>query len=129
MVNIGIIFNSIEENSLSYTKAYLGIRILFFLDNPKIGGIFNAGTGVVRTWNDLAKSVFKAMDRKISIEYIDMPPSIRDQFQYRTCAKIDKIRKAGYSQPITSLEEATTDYIQNYLIFNKRLGESKVSFG
>ena len=102
---------------------------LFFLDNPKIGGIFNAGTGVVRTWNDLATAVFKAMDRKISIEYINMPPSIRDQFQYRTCAKIDKIRKAGYSQPITSLEEATTDYIQNYLIFNKRLGESKVSFG
>ena len=84
---------------------------------------------MVRTWNDLATAVFKAMDRKNSIEYIDMPPSIRDQFQYRTCAKIDKIRKAGYSQPITSLEEATTDYIQNYLIFNKRLGESKVSFG
>ena len=69
------------------------------------------------------------MDRNIAIEYVDMPPSIRDQFQYRTCAKIDKIGDAGYSQPITFLEEATTDYIQNYLLFNKRLGESKVSFG
>ena len=102
---------------------------LFFLDNPKIGGIFNTGTGVARTWNDLAAIVFKAMDRNIAIEYVDMPPSIRGQFQYRTCAKIDKIRNAGYSQPITSLEEATTDYIQNYLLSNKRLGESKVSFG
>ena len=69
------------------------------------------------------------MGRNIAIEYVDMPPSIRDQFQYRTCAKIGKIRDAGYSQPITSLEEATMDYIQNYLLFNKRLGASKVSFG
>ena len=117
-----------QQRDFLYIKDAIEMT-LFFLDNPKIGGVFNAGTGVVRTWNDLAKAVFKAMDRKISIEYINMPPSIRDQFQYRTCAKIDKIRKAGYSQPITSLEEATTDYIQNYLIFNKRLGESRVSFG
>ena len=61
------------------------------------------------------------MDRNIAIEYIDMPPSIRDQFQYRTCAEIDKIRDVGYYQPITSLEEATIDYIQNYLLSNKRL--------
>jgi ADP-L-glycero-D-manno-heptose 6-epimerase len=57
------------------------------------------------------------MDRKISIEYIHIPPSIRDQFQYRTCAKMDKIRKAGYSQPITFLEEAIVDYTRNYLFF------------
>ena len=55
------------------------------------------------------------------IEYINMPDAIRDQFKYRTCAKIDKIRDAGYSRPITSLEDATTDYIQNYLLSNKRL--------
>ena len=58
---------------------------------------------------------------KIMIEYINMPDAIRDQFKYRTCAKIDKIRDAGYSRPITSLEDATTDYIQNYLLPNKRL--------
>ena len=101
---------------------------LFFLDNPKIGGIFNAGTGLARTWNEPATTVSKAMDREVPVEYIDMPASIRDQFQCRTCAKIDKIRRVGYTQPISSLEEATTDYIQNYLLFNKRLGESKVSF-
>ena len=109
-----------QERDFLYIKDAIEMT-LFFLDNPKIGGIFNAGTGVVRTWNDLAATVFKAMDRKIAIEYVDMPPSIRDQFQYRTCAKIGKIREAGYSQPITSLEEATMDYIQNYLLFNKRL--------
>ena len=62
-----------------------------------------------------------AMDREVRVEYINMPDAIRDQFKYRTCAKIDKIRDARYSRPITSLEDATTDYIQNYLLSNKRL--------
>ena len=109
-----------QERDFLYVKDAVEMA-LFFLDNPRTGGIFNAGTGVARTWNDLAVAVFKAMDRKVAVEYIEMPISIRSQFQYRTCAKIDKIRSVGYSQSITSLEEATTDYIQNYLLSNKRL--------
>ena len=109
-----------QERDFLYVKDAVEMT-LFFLDNSSIGGIFNAGTGVARTWNDLSKAVFKAMSREFAVEYIDMPVSIRDQFQYRTCAKIDKIRNVGYSKPITSLEEAITDYIQNYLYSNKRL--------
>jgi len=109
-----------QERDFLYVKDAVEMT-LFFLDNSSIGGIFNAGTGVARTWNDLSKAVFKAMNREFAVEYIDMPVSIRDQFQYRTCAKIDKIRNVGYSKPITSLEEAITDYIQNYLYSNKRL--------
>ena len=111
-----------QERDFLYVKDAVQM-VLFFLDSPKINGIFNAGTGVARTWNELTAAVFKAMDREIAVEYIDMPVSIRNQFQYRTCAKIDKIRKVGYSQKITTLEEATTDYIQNYLLSNKRLGD------
>ena len=111
-----------QERDFLYVKDAVQM-VLFFLDSPKINGIFNAGTGVARTWNELTAAVFKAMGREIAVEYIDMPVSIRDQFQYRTCAKIDKIRRAGYFQKITTLEEATTDYIQNYLLSNKRLGD------
>ena len=109
-----------QERDFLYLKDAVEMT-LFFLDNSKIGGIFNAGTGVARTWNELTDAVFKALDREVAVEYIDMPAPIRDQFQYRTCAKIDKIRNAGYAKPITSLEDATTDYIQNYLLSNKRL--------
>ena len=109
-----------QERDFLYLKDAVEMT-LFFLENPKIGGIFNAGTGVARTWNELTDAVFKALDREVAVEYIDMPAPIRDQFQYRTCAKIDKIRNAGYAKPITSLEDATTDYIQNYLLSNKRL--------
>lgn len=96
---------------------------LFFLDHPHIGGIFNVGTGTARNWNDLALAIFAALDMKPDIEYIDMPQSIRGQYQYYTCAEMGKIRKAGYAKPITSLEAGIKDYVQNYLLPGKRLGE------
>jgi len=88
---------------------------LFFFDNPYINGIFNIGTGETRTWNDLVIAVFVAIGRKPDIEYIEMPTSIRNQYQYFTQADLSKLRRAGYSKPITPLEEAIKDYIQNYL--------------
>lgn len=94
---------------------------LFFLDNPQLNGLFNVGTGKARTWNDLAKAVFAAMGKSVNIEYIDMPDSIRNQYQYFTQADITKLRKAGYKNQITSLEDAVKDYVQSYLQKNKCL--------
>ena len=88
---------------------------LFFLDNPKIAGLFNIGTGKTRNWNDLVKAVFAAMDKKPKIEYVPMPGPIRNQYQYFTEADITKLRNAGYNKKTTSLEEAIKDYVQNYL--------------
>jgi len=88
---------------------------LFFLDNPKIAGLFNIGTGHARTWNDMVKAVFAAMGKKENIEYVEMPDSIRNQYQYFTEAKMSKLREAGYNKKTTSLEDAIKDYVQNYL--------------
>jgi len=88
---------------------------LFFLDNPRLSGLFNIGTGKARTWNDLVKAVFAAMGKEPKIEYIEMPDSIRSQYQYFTEADIAKLHKAGYNKEITSLEDAIKDYVQNYL--------------
>jgi ADP-L-glycero-D-manno-heptose 6-epimerase len=88
---------------------------LFFLDNPQLTGLFNIGTGIARTWNDLTKTVFAAVGKEPKIEYIEMPESIRSQYQYFTEADITKLRKAGYNKEITSLEDAIKDYVQNYL--------------
>ena len=103
-----------------YMRDFLYIKdavdmTLFFYDNPKISGIFNIGAGKARTWNDLVKAVFTAMGKKPNIEYIEMPDSIRNQYQYFTCADITKLRKAGYDEETTSLEDAIKDYVQNYL--------------
>ena len=83
----------------------------WFLKNPRARGIFNLGTGKARTWNDLVKAVFKASGVKQKIEYIDMPVEIRDQYQYVTEAKMDKLRKAGCPIRCRSLEDAITDYV------------------
>jgi len=88
---------------------------LFFLDNPQLSGLFNIGTGEARTWNDLVDAVFVSMGAEPDIEYIDMPASIRNQYQYFTQADISKLQKAGYSKQTTTLEDAIKDYVQNYL--------------
>jgi ADP-L-glycero-D-manno-heptose 6-epimerase len=88
---------------------------LFFLDNRKISGIFNIGTGTARTWNDLAKATFAAMNKKPNIEYIPMPEKLRDRYQYFTQADITKLGTAGYKKELTPLEDAIKDYVQNYL--------------
>lgn len=96
---------------------------LHFLLNSRAGGIFNIGGGTTVSWNRLAGAVFSAMERPVSIEYIDMPESIRNTYQYRTCADISKIRATGYSAEIGSVEESVQDYIRNYLVPGKRLGD------
>ena len=96
---------------------------LFFLENRSIGGIYNVGSGKARNWNDLASAVFKAMNKDLHINYIEMPTYIRDQYQYHTCAEIEKIRSVGYKESITSLEEGISDYVTNYLIPYKHLGQ------
>lgn len=96
---------------------------LFFLDNPSVTGVFNVGTGKARTWNDVAKAMFAALNQGPNIEYIDMPPELKGQYQYFTQADISKLRAAGFKDEMTSLEDAVADYVQNYLISHKHLGD------
>jgi ADP-L-glycero-D-manno-heptose 6-epimerase len=78
-------------------------------------GIFNLGTGEARTWNDLVHAVYAAMGIPPAIEYIEMPEAIRDQYQYFTEARMDKLRSAGYTGSFRSLEDAVRDYVVNHL--------------
>ena len=87
----------------------------FLMHHRKNSGIYNLGTGKARTFLALVKSVFKALDKKDEIEFIDTPIDIRDKYQYFTEANMNKLKSIGYSKPFHSLEEGTTDYVQNYL--------------
>jgi ADP-L-glycero-D-manno-heptose 6-epimerase len=89
--------------------------------NKKAGGLFNIGSGEARTWIDLANSVFAALKKKPKIEFIEMPETIRDKYQYFTRADISRLRAAGYKEKIASLENAGADYVQNFLVPDKRL--------
>jgi ADP-L-glycero-D-manno-heptose 6-epimerase len=103
-----------QKRDFLYVKDAVDMT-LFFYDNPETAGIYNLGAGLARSWNNLAKAVFAAMGKSPNIEYIDMPDSVRNQYQYFTEADISKLRTSGYKKQITSLEEAVKDYVQNYL--------------
>lgn len=88
---------------------------LYFDRNREVSGLFNVGTGTCRTWLDLARAVFAAMGKSPNIEFIEMPESLRDKYQYHTEAATGKLRAAGYDAPFTSLEDGVRDYVQSYL--------------
>ena len=87
----------------------------FLMHHRNNSGIFNLGSGEARTFLDLTKAVFKGLDKKDNIEFIDTPKDIRDKYQYFTEAKMDKLRNIGYDKPFFSLEDGVSDYVSNYL--------------
>ncbi len=97
-----------------YVKNCVDI-LWWLLQNPGVNGIFNVGTGKARTWNDLIKAVFAAMDKQKNIEYIEMPDSIRHQYQYFTQAEMDKLKESGCLIDFFTLEDSVRDYVVNYL--------------
>ncbi len=103
-----------QRRDFVYIKDCVDI-MWWLLEHPNVSGIYNVGTGLSRTWNDLIHAVFSAMKLEPQIEYIDMPEEIRDQYQYFTEAKMDKIKSAGCPVTSRSLEEAVHDYIVNHL--------------
>lgn len=86
--------------------------IWWLLNNREVNGIFNLGTGRARAWNDLIRAVFTAMNLPPAIDYIEMPEAIREQYQYFTEAKMDKLRAAGCPVLFGALEETVADYVQ-----------------
>lgn len=89
---------------------------LWLMQNRRVSGLFNLGTGIARSFNDLAKAVFSAMDLPVNIQYIDTPEDIREKYQYFTQADMNKLRKAGYEVPFTSLEDGVREYVASFLL-------------
>jgi ADP-L-glycero-D-manno-heptose 6-epimerase len=87
----------------------------WLLNNREANGIFNLGSGRARSWNDLMAAVCGAMAHSISIDYVDMPPGLDDQYQYFTEAKMERLAGTGCPVPSTTLEEAVKDYVVNHL--------------
>jgi len=87
------------------------------------GGLYNLGSGEANTWLTLTRAIFAALDREAQIDFIEMPEVLRGKYQYYTRADVGKLREAGYHRPMTALGEAVRDYVQNYLVPARKLGE------
>jgi ADP-L-glycero-D-manno-heptose 6-epimerase len=87
----------------------------WLLEATGINGIFNVGTGKAESFRDMIGAMFKALGKPANIEYIDMPPAIRGQYQYFTEARLERLRRAGYNAGFTPLEAAVGQYVTGYL--------------
>jgi ADP-L-glycero-D-manno-heptose 6-epimerase len=83
--------------------------------NPSVSGLFNVGSGKARSFLDLTRATFAALDVEPRIEFVDMPLHLRDRYQYFTEAPLAKLRAAGFEAPTTDLESGVSDYVRNYL--------------
>ncbi len=94
--------------------------IWWFLENRKVSGIYNLGTGKARSWKDLVASVFSALGREPKIKFIEMPQELQGKYQYFTEAEMTKLQKAGCKVQFQSLEHSVADYVKNYLATSKQ---------
>jgi len=97
-----------------YVKDVINV-LVFMMKHKPTSGLYNLGTGKARSFNDLVKATFHALNRPVQIDYIDTPVDIRDKYQYYTEANMQKLVNAGYSEGFMSLEEGITDYVTKYL--------------
>jgi len=118
-----------------YIKDVVDICIWMFENRPE-SGIYNVGAGKARTFNDIARILFyskRVVDTHI--EYIDIPTTIRDKYQYFTESTTTKLRNAGYIKPFHELENGIYEYVRMLEIKNPgdmRLityGDSHAYFG
>jgi len=108
-------FNDGEQlRDFIYVKDVVDV-IVYLMNKMPASGLYNLGTGKARTFIDLAKSTFEALDISPEIEFIDTPEDIRDKYQYFTQANMTKLLSTGYSKPFTVLENGVDDYVKNYL--------------
>jgi ADP-L-glycero-D-manno-heptose 6-epimerase len=111
-----------QKRDFLYVKDAVEMTI-HLAETPTAGGLYNLGSGEANSWNTLAKGIFAALGREPRIEYIPMPEVLRAKYQYFTQADIGKLRATGYARTAAPLAEAVRDYVQNYLVSGRHLGD------
>ncbi len=82
----------------------------WLIDNPKISGIFNIGTGKAQSFKDVADAVID-WHKKGVIEYIPFPQHLKGRYQSYTEADISALRGAGYDKPFKTVEQGVKLYM------------------
>jgi len=101
-----------QKRDFIYVKDVVA-AMTWFWKNPAVGGIYNLGAGKAESWNSLANAIFSALKMKPCIEYIEMPESLRNQYQYWTEADLTKLRQTGAPVSFSSLEDGVADYVKH----------------
>lgn len=107
-----------QQRDFIYVKDVCRWMIELMNKKPQ-SGIYNMGFGKAKSWNQLARAVFKAMHKIENIEYTEMPDSLKNQYQYFTEADMRKWKAEGMSEPQWDLESGIKDYVDTFLSVKK----------
>ena len=77
---------------------------LFFAQSSSVQGVFNVGTGISRSFNDIAR-VLISLNGRGDVKYLPFPKNLIGRYQDFTEADTERLRAAGYVSPFTSLED------------------------
>ena len=83
-------------------------------------GLFNVGSGLASSWNELAQALFRAIGKEPDIRYIPLPADLKGKYQEYTCADMSKYRSAVNEMSVTPLNDAVQDYVLNHLLTGER---------
>jgi ADP-L-glycero-D-manno-heptose 6-epimerase len=89
--------------------------VMWLLATPSISGLFNVGTGKARSFKDMMLAAYAALGAHPNIQYVEMPKSIRDSYQYFTQSDVDRLQRAGYNGGFRPLEQTVETYIKDFL--------------
>ena len=92
---------------------------VFLMHHRKDSGIYNLGSGKARSFLDLTRAVFRALDAPENISFIDTPEDIRDKYQYFTEANMNKLKSIGFDHRFHTLEEGIENYVKDFLVEGK----------
>jgi ADP-L-glycero-D-manno-heptose 6-epimerase len=109
-----------QSRDFIYVHNVVEVLYWFFIHRPQ-NGIYNLGTGKARTFLHLVEAVFRAMNIKEDITFIDTPEDIRDTYQYFTEADMTKFKSTGCAVTFTSLENGVMEYVTEYLFDRKQV--------
>ena len=112
-----------QKRDFLYVKDAIAMTLHFADTATKAGGLYNLGSGEANTWLTLAGAIFTALKREPQIEFIEMPEMLKGKYQYFTRAEIAKLRASGFTQALTPLAAAVQDYVCDYLVPGKKLGD------
>ena len=98
-----------QERDFVYVRDVVNVNLHFGQAEPR-QCIVNVGTGVSRSFNDIASTLIHLLGTG-RIEYIPFPDSLLGKYQNYTCAEIDGLRSTGYDLPFETLENGIKDYL------------------
>ena len=110
-----------QQRDFVYVKDVVDMTL--HLASRSATGLFNIGSGEAHTWLDLVRPIFAALDIPERIEFIDMPEVLRGTYQYHTRADVSRLRAAGYTERPTPLAEAVAEYVTEYIVPGRHLGD------